>query len=196
MKKIIYLFLLLNVYLPGFSPSDSVHAKIAILHKAGDLYNPLRAKDRLKAGEMLRVFVLPEKDCFVYVIHTGKSESFLLCNTKLKAKQDTLFLPNHDDYYIFDEGGVKERITVFCSAKKIKEIDDAFSKTELIKSNTWNQLETKLITRNKADLNEDSDKPFPLAGNVSSVNEDFIESMPLFVGTDMLIRKYEIEVKK
>jgi hypothetical protein len=187
---------LFNFLVFGFTPKDTVKAKIAILHKAGEIYNPLKTKDRLKAGEMLRVFVLPVKDCFVYVVHTGDKEAFLLCKTQLKADKDTLLLPNSDDYYVFDEGGIKERITVLCSAKKINEIEKLFNKTELVPSKSWNEVETKLISMNKSDLNENSDKPFPLAGNVSAVNEDFIETMQLFVGKDLLIRKYEIEVKK
>ncbi len=200
MIKTFTCFLLFNFSLFGFAPNDTVKAKIAILHKAGEIYNPLKTKDRLRAGEMLRIFVLPANppgaDCFVYVVHTGNKESFLLCKTQLKAKKDTLILPNQDDYYVFDEAGIKERITIFCSAKKINEIEKLFAKSELAPSSSWNDIETKLIALNKSNLNENSDKPFSLAGNVSAVNEDFIETMQLFVGKDMLIRKYEIEVKK
>lgn len=196
MIKTFNCFLLFNFFVFGFTPNDTVKAKIAILHKAGEIYNPLKTKDRLKAGEMLRVFVLPAKDCFVYVVHSGDNESFLLCQTQLKAKKDTLLLPNPEDYYIFDEAGIKERITIFCSAKRINEIEKLFAKSELAPSSSWNDIETKLLALNKLNLNENSDKPFSLAGNVSAVNEDFIETMQSFVGKDMLIRKYEIEVKK
>ena len=185
-----------NFFVFGFTPADTVKAKIAILHKAGEIYNPLKTKDRLKAGEMLRVFVLPVNDCFVYVVHSDEKESFLLCKSVLKSRQDTLLLPNPEDYYIFDEPGVKERITIFCSLKKINEIEIFFSKSETASSGLWNDIETKLIGLNKSRLNENSDKPFPIAGNVSAVNEDFIDAMQMFVGKDMLIRKYEIEVKK
>ena len=196
MIKTFTCFLLFNMYLFGFVPGDTVKAKIAILHKAGEIYNPLKTKDRLREGEMLRVFVLPVQDCFVYVVHSGDKESFLLCKSQLKAKRDTLLLPNPDDYYIFDEAGVKEKITIFCSTKKINEIEKLFAKTELTPSGSWNDVETKLIALNKSNLNENSDKPFPIAGNVSAVNQDFIEAMQMFVGKGMLIRKYEIEVKK
>jgi hypothetical protein len=200
MIKTFICFLLFNLFIFGFTPNDTVKAKIAILHKSGEIYNPLKTKDRIKAGEMLRIFILPanlpKADCFVYVVHSGAKESFLLCKTQLKSQKDTLLLPNPDDYYIFDEAGVKEKITVFCSTKKITEIEKLFVTSELVPSSFWNDIETKLITLNKSNLNENSDKPFPLAGNVSAVNEDFIETMQLFVGKDMLIRKYEIEVKK
>jgi hypothetical protein len=194
--KTIICFLLCNFFIFAFAPGDTVKAKIAVLHKAGEMYNPLKSKDRLKAGEMLRIFVLPEKSCYVYAVHTGDKESFLLCKAKLDSKKDTLVLPNPDDYYTFDEGGIKEKIIIFCSAEKITEIENIFKDSELINRNAWNETETKLIALNKSNLNETSDKPFPLAGNVSSVNADFIETMPLFVGQDMIIRKYEIEVKK
>ncbi|RPI73183.1 MAG: hypothetical protein EHM47_06610 [Ignavibacteriales bacterium] len=196
MIKILVILVIFGIPALGFSPGDTVKAKIAILHKAGEVYNPLRTKDRLKAGEMLRIFVLPEKDCFVYAVHSGDKESFLLCKTFLKEGNDSLFLPTPEDYYIFDEGGVKEKITIFCSSKKISEIENLFKNSEIISSGLWDEAEEKLIASTKTNLNETSDKPFSLAGNVSAVNEDFMDSMQLFVGDELLIRKYEIEVKK
>ncbi len=196
MIKVLIVLLILSIPGFGFTPKDSVKARIAILHKAGENYNPLKTKDRLKVGEMLRVFVLPSTSCFVYAVHTGSKESFLLCKTELKAGKDTLLLPTPEDYYIFDEGGVKEKITIFCSTKKINEIEKLFMSSELVPTKSWNDVETKLISQNKSNLSETSDKPFPMAGNVSAINEDFIETMQMFVGVNMLIRKYEIEVKK
>jgi len=196
MIKVLIVLLILSIPGFGFTPKDSVKARIAILHKAGENYNPLKTKDRLKVGEMLRVFVLPSTSCFVYAVHTGSKESFLLCKTELKAGKDTLLLPTPEDYYIFDEGGVKEKITIFCSTKKINEIEKLFMSSELVPTKSWNDVETKLISQNKSNLSETSDKPFPMAGNVSAINEDFIEAMQMFVGVNMLIRKYEIEVKK
>jgi len=196
MIKVIMTVLILGTSVFGFMPHDSVKAKIAVLHRAGENYNPLKIRDRLKAGEMLRIFVLPSSDCYVYTIHSGIKESFLLCKTLLKSGKDTLLLPSPDDYFIFDEAGIKEKITIFCSNKKIEEIEKLFAESELIPSESWNEVETELINRNKADLNETSDKPFPMAGNVSAINEDFIDSMQMFVGVNMLIRKYEIEIKK
>jgi len=35
-----------------------------------------------------------------------------------------------------------------------------------------------------------------MAGNVGSVNEDFIETMNYFEGNKVIIRRYEIEIKK
>jgi|SRR5690554_4094636 len=196
MRKRIILSLIISYLAFGYVPSDTVKAKIAVLHKTGEIYNPLKTRDRLKAGEMLRIFVLPEKDCFVYTIHTGEKESFLLCKAKLSAGKDTLILPTPEDYYVFDEGGVKEKITILCSKNKIDEVEKLFKDSEIIKSDNWNSTEEKIIAMNKENLNESSDKPFPLAGNVSSVNSDFIESMQSFIGKDVLIRKYEIEIKK
>ncbi len=196
MIKVLISLLILSIPNFGFTPKDSVKAKIAILHKAGESYDLLKTKDRLKVGEMLRVFVLPSTNCFVYAVHTGSKESFLLCKTELKTGKDTLVLPTPEDYYIFDEAGVKEKITIFCSTKKINEIEKLFTKSELVTTKSWNDVEAKLISQNKSNLSETSDKPFPMAGNVSAINENFIETMQMFIGVNMLIRKYEIEVKK
>lgn len=196
MKRIIFLIIIFNISILGFIPKDTIKAKIAILHKAGEIYNPLKTKDRLRAGEMLRIFVLPVTDCFAYIIHSGDGKSTLLGKAQVKAGKDTLILPNPFDFYVFDEAGVKERITVICSGEKLNEIENLFKKKENIAALSWKNVETKIISQNKPNLSETSDKPFPMAGNVSGVNENFIEAMNYFEGNKVIIRKYEIEIKK
>ena len=175
---------------------DTIKAKIAILHKAGDEYTSLRNKDRLKAGEMIRIFILPLSNCYVYVVHTDNKESVLLFSEKAKAIKDTLLLPSASEYYVFDAESPDAKITVLCSLDKIDDIEKLFKGKESGSVSKWNTLEAKLLKENKKDLNETSDKPFPLAGNVSAVNEDFLEQILTFAGNKMLIRKYELEIKK
>lgn len=196
MKRIFISVLILSISILCFTQSDTIKAKIAILHKAGEIYSPLRTRDRLRVGEMLRIFVLPGTDCFAYVIHTGNEKSTLLGKQQIEAAKDTLILPNPFDFYIFDEAGTKEKIAIICSSEKISEIENLFKKSENISALSWKSVEEKIVTKNKPKLSETSEKPFPMAGNVSAVNEDFIETMNFFEGEKLIIRKYEIEVKK
>ena len=193
------LFIILLLFSQTFvypSPKDSIKVKIAILHKAGDAYTSLRSKDRLKAGEMIRIFILPLNNCYVYVVHSDNKESVLLYGDKAKAVKDTLMLPSPSEYYIFDDQSPTAKITILCSLDKIKDIENLFDKKESSNVGDWNKVEMKLIKDSKKELNELSDKPFPIAGNVSAVNEDFIEKILTFEGNKLLIRKYELEIKK
>ena len=196
MKRILTLLLVLNISVLGFIPSDTIKAKIAILHRSGEIYNPLKIRDRLRVGEMLRIFILPATDCFAYIIHSSDGESTLLGKAEIKAGKDTLILPNPSDFYVFDEAGVKEKISIICSAEKLDEVESLFKKKEYASAPLWERVETKIISQNKPNLSETSDKPFPMAGNVSSVNEDFIEMMNYFEGNKVILRRYEIEIKK
>ena len=196
MKKIFTLLLIFSISVLGFTPSDTIKARIAILHRAGEIYNPLKTRDRLRVGEMLRIFVLPITDCFAYIIHSSNEESTLLGKANVKAGKDTLILPSPLDFYVFDEAGVEEKITIICSAEKLSEIESLFKKKGYASAQSWKSVETKIISQNKPNLSETSDKPFPMAGNVSSVNEDFIETMNYFEGNKVIIRRYEIEIKK
>jgi len=200
MRKVsLFLIILLYVSLLAQNLSaerqDTIKAKIAILHKGGDEYTTLRNNDRIRAGEMLRVFVQPSNPGYVYVIHTDNKESTLLLKKQVKNKNEIIILPTENDFYVFDESSPTAKITVFCSLKKIDDIEKLFDK-ETKESKLWNSLEEKVIKKNKKNLSDKTDKPFPIAGNVSSVNENFLEQIQTLSGKSILIRKYEFEIKK
>lgn len=175
---------------------DSVKAKIAILHKSGDNYSSLRSKDRLRAGEMLRIFIQPVNKSIIYVIHADKKEATLLYRNESPKINATLLLPSEDDYYVFDDSSPEARIIIICSTKKYDELEKLFVKKENISREDWNKFEKKTLSENKKSLNDKNDKPFPIAGNVSSINEEFLDQVQTFVGKNIIIRKYDIEIKK
>jgi hypothetical protein len=180
---------------PG-DASDSVKAKIAILHKAGDNYSSLRSKDRLRAGEMLRIFIEPVNECYVYVVHADIKEATLLYGDDSPAVNKILLLPSENDYYVFDDSSPEERIIVFCSVMKSAEFEKLFNKKETISRKEWNKFETRILKEHKKQLNDKTDKPFPIAGNVSALNDEFLDQVQTFVGKNVLIRKFEFEIKK
>ena len=173
-----------------------IKAKVAILHKSGDDYAVLRSNDRLKAGEMIRIFVQPENSCYVYIIHSDNKESTLLYDKKVSAKNDTLILPSTSEYYVFDDKSPTAKIAIFCSLKKIENISHLFQNENVADNNDWSSLEEKLFKKYKKNLSDQSEKPFPMAGNVSAVNDEFLNRQLVLSGKGMIIRKYEIEIKK
>jgi hypothetical protein len=187
----IIIFLQINSF-----PQDIIKAKIAILLKSGDDFTVLRSNDRLKAGEMIRIFVQPEDDCYVYIIHSDNSESTLLCDKKVTSKQDTLILPSTSEFYVFDDKSPTAKVTIFCSLKKIDDINKLFQNGEVSKLSSWSSIEDKLLKKYKKNFTDKSEKPFPMAGNVSAVNDEFLNYQLVLSGKEAIIRKYEIEIKK
>src|SRR5918912_1152663 len=48
---------------------DRVRAKVGIQVRSGDRTAPARATEMVKTGDSLRVYVVPENDAYVYVVH-------------------------------------------------------------------------------------------------------------------------------
>jgi hypothetical protein len=196
-KKIITICLIsIFIISSNIYPQKLIKAKIAIMHKYGDEYKALRSNDRVHAGEMFRIFIKPFNNCFIYVINTDNSGSSILFDKYVKALQDTLILPSKDEFYIYDDKTPNSKITIFCSLKRISEVEKLFAQKGETAETTWNHLEAELLNKFKKNLSEKSAKPFSLAGNVSSANDEFIEKQLILTGEGLIIRKYEIEVQK
>ncbi len=194
--KIIFLLLFFALISSSY-PQKIIKAKIAILHKSGENYTRLKSSDRLFAGDLMRIFVLPLNDCYAYIIHSDNEGATILYDgTKKMFRQDTLMLPSSSEYYTFDAKSPRAKITIICSLNKIPDIDKLFKDKQEVNNSFWNKVESKVFAENIKDLNDKSDKPFSIAGNVSAINEDFLEQQITFTGNNMLIRKYDIEIKK
>jgi hypothetical protein len=177
-------------------PQNVIKAKIAILHKSGDDFTVLRSNDRLRAGEMIRIFVQPEDDCYVYIIHSDYSESTLLCDKRISSKSDTLILPSTSEYYVFDDKSPTAKVTIFCSINKINDINKLFNGKDEVKFSEWSPLEEELLNKYKKNFADKSEKPFPMAGNVSAINDEFLNRQLVLSGKGAIIRKYDLEIKK
>ena len=174
-------------------------AKIAILHKSGDSFAKMKSQDRIHVGDLMRIFVQPLNDCYVYVIHMDKDGATDLYSNDKGSKlshKDTLMLPSGDEYYTFDGKSPTAQISIICSLNKLPKIDKLFSGSKEIKPAKWASLEKKINAENKISISDKAEKPFPIAGNVSAVNEEFLRKQMILTGNKMLIRKYEIEIKK
>ncbi len=192
-----FLFFTIIIFLQISTLSqDLIKAKIAILHKSADDFAVLRSNDRLRVGEMIRIFVQPDDDCYVYIIHSDNNESTLLCDKKISSKQDTLILPSNSEYYVFDDKSTTAKVIIFCSLNKIDDINKLFKEGDVVSLTSWSSLEEKLLKKYKKNFTDKSEKPFPMAGNVSAINDEFLNRQLVLSGKEAIIRKYEIEIKK
>lgn len=195
-KVISICFLLALIPFINLFSQNIIRAKIAVMHKAGNSYEPLRSNDRVRVGEMLRIFIEPFNNCYVYVVSTDNSGSSILYNNKVKAEKDTLILPSRNEFYTYDENSTNSKLTIFCSLKKMQDVETLFSNSRHVKETAWNKVESSLINKYEKKFGGKSEKPFSIAGNVSAANEKFLEKQRTLSGKEVIIRKYEIEIQK
>lgn len=195
-----FFFLILGVFvLWGFLPpalaqeEKRVRAKIGIQIRSGDQDVPARARDRVKPGDLIRIYVHPEMSSYVYVVHTDQSAATLLNMTEQRFHSSTLVLPSVQDAYQVDGKSPLEAFTIICSPTEVKELA-ALSAAGMPREK-WAAVEKDLMERSKIQLTEQTEAPFTIAGNVRGAHP-FIKELQIFSGKTLLVKKYEFQVKK
>jgi len=179
---------------------DRVRAKVGIQVHAGDHTALAKTTETVKAGDSLRVYVVPENDAYVYVVHNdGKTLTLLNAQTATTkvTKGGLVALPTPDQFYQVDGGSNKESITVLCSPTELREVASLFSTPHVTQQN-WLSLEKALLDKSKIDLSQPTDKPFQIAGNVRSMNSNdpFLHTLVIYTGKSLVAKKYDFQVQK
>ncbi|TAL24476.1 MAG: hypothetical protein EPN94_07245 [Nitrospirae bacterium] len=117
-----------------------------------------------------------------------------------KSRSSTLVMPSLQEFYKVDGTSAKETFTIIISPEDLTEV------TEVLKNGTapykkWAGVEESLITKSKIDLSQEVEKPFAIAGNVRGIGaandiDPFVNSLHIFSGKSLLVKKYEFRVKK
>ncbi|MBW1800539.1 MAG: hypothetical protein JRJ85_07385 [Deltaproteobacteria bacterium] len=178
----------------------SIRAKIGIKIKSGDRTRRAKTRDRLKAGDMLRIYVHPEKSSHVYVVYTDRKTATLLNMVQQKVQSSTMVMPSIQEFYEVDGASKIESFTIICSPVALQDVLSLVGSDE-VAYNTWSELEKSLLEKSRIDLSQKSEKPFAIAGNVrgaggSSGGDAFISNLQIFSGKSILVKKYEFRVKK
>ena len=176
-----------------------MRAKIGILVKSGDQIIRAKSRDRLKAGDLVRIYVHPEVSSYVYVVHRDQKTVTLLNMVEQRIQSSTLVLPSVQEYYQVDGQSPVETFTVICSPKEVKEISSLASSQ--MTHDRWVSLEKDLLKKGEIDLAQKSEKPFAIAGNVRGAGDAaggdaFVRELQIFSGKSILVRQYEFSVKK
>jgi hypothetical protein len=66
---------------------DRVRAKVGIQVRSNERTVPAKATETVKTGDSLRVYVVPEDDAYVYVVHNDGKTSSLLNAQDTKTKR-------------------------------------------------------------------------------------------------------------
>ena len=192
-------FLLLAFAAPAM-PQQLVHAKVAIQVVSNGKVTTARSKDKLAKGDKLRLYIEPQEEMFLYVVHTDQNATGLLAktNTSATAASELVVLPSESEYYEIDGNSSFEQITIIFAKKRQPKIEALFSENAPSLA-AWQETELALLQQYQIDLNESTDKPFGIAGNVRNLGDEsssIIEQMIMYSGKSMVIKRYEFRVKK
>jgi len=176
-----------------------VRAKVGIQVKSGQSLARAKASETIKAGDMLRIFVQPEADAWVYVVHTDAATASLLNLVRQQRQAVTIVMPSLQEFYQVDGKSPSETFTIVCSPGEIVEMAELVQKGS-IDHKAWAAIENKLAQQGKIELATQGEKPFALAGNVRGAGpgageDPFAASLPIFSGNGVLVKKYAFAVK-
>lgn len=177
------------------SGQELVRAKVGMEILKGDDVRVAKARDRIKIGNELRLLVVPEKESYIYVINSDRSNAYLLNRDQIKQKYPKGSLkvfPSEESLYKPDGKGKQESFTIVCSLTPIDEISGLFS-TGTASYEKWSLLEKELIKKSKIALGERVDKPFAIAGTVRGGPKE--DNLKIFSGNDLLVKRYQFQVK-
>ncbi len=148
------------------SAQPMVRAKLGIEVLSGKQTSLAKARDRLKKGDKLRVYVLPEQPGYIYLIYSDGKTAMLLSN-EMATRLAMTALPSHQTFYEIDGESRIERLTVIYSPNAIEAIANAFRQPS-IPHRQWLDLETQLMKASKIALGQTVPTSFGIAGNVRS----------------------------
>jgi hypothetical protein len=185
--------------LPGLAQEKIVRAKIGILVKSGDQILRAKSKDRLQAGDLVRIYVHPEVSSYVYVVHSDLKTVTLLNMVEQRIQSSTLVLPSVQEFYQVDGKSPVETFTVICSPEEVKAVSALVGAQ--MTTDRWDSLQKELAKKGELELAQKSERPFAIAGNVRGAGDaaggdSFVKELQIFSGKSILVRQYEFSVKK
>ena len=191
--------LTINIY-PVDAQEEKIRAKIGIQIKSGDRIMRAKSQDRLKAGDLLRIYVHPEKTSHVYVVHTDLKKAALLNMVQQKIQSSTLVMPSLQEFYQVDGESQKETFTIIISPNEMPEALDVLG-TGKASYSRWVKIEKILIEKSKIELSQKTEKPFSISGNVRGAAgpgdvDPFVGKLQIFSGKSIIVKRYEFRVKK
>ncbi|MBW2085565.1 MAG: hypothetical protein JRI54_06015 [Deltaproteobacteria bacterium] len=199
---VLYLSVFLIVGSVCFSDAQEgkIRAKIGIQIKTGDLIKRAKSQDRLKEGDLLRIYIQPEKTGYVYVVHTDLKKAALLNMVQQDVQSSALVMPSLQEFYQIDGKSPQETFTIIIGAGEPPEAINIFKAGEVPYAR-WAELEKVLLKKSKIDLSGKTEKPFPISGNVRSATgvgdvDPFVSKLQIYSGKSILVKRYEFRIKK
>lgn len=184
------------------SSNDTLKAKILILSNFGDSLSVLKNYDRVFANDGFRVLIQTFTNCYAYVVYSDADTANLLFRQSDMQKTETflvdvsspLILPTPEHFYVLDDVNAKVKISIILSSNRLKSIEAIFDKTDKVTKVLWDKIE-KTINEEQKNINENNTlKPFSIAGNVSSTNEEYLNRQSVLVGQKIISRIFNLQI--
>src|SRR5262249_30642386 len=151
-----------------------------------------QATETVKAGDFLRVYVVPEDDAYVYVVYNDGKAPVLLNtqNAHTKVPKGSLVTwPAPEEFYPIAGTSDTESITVICSPTEIRAVAALFRTTN-VPQQSWTSLEKELMEQSKTDVTHTADTPFPRVGNVRWIyDKQFVDSLQTLSGATYVVKR-------
>ncbi len=103
-----------------------VRARIGIELRAGDEKRHARKYERVLAGDLFRIYAIPEPEpAYIYGVYSDQKTAERLNESERTKipKDDTLIIPSPEELYEFEHSSTSVFVTVICSATELPEID-------------------------------------------------------------------------
>jgi hypothetical protein len=179
---------------------EFVRAGIGIEIRSDNQIKCAKSHDNLKKDDLLRVHILPEQTCYIYIIHTDQQTATLVNPENNNIEEAMPYaIPSSRNFFQVDGQSAMENISIICSPQKNRNIIDLFC-SGTTSHDRWSRLKTALMEKSKIDFNEIPRKSISLAGNLRGASthqdSDFTDRLKYFSGKSLLVKTYEFHVEK
>jgi len=173
----------------------------------GSVMRPAKAKNIIRSGELLRLYVCSDQAAFVYVIHTDQKRVTLLNQAVQHLEAKSFCLPSSKAFYQVDGTSPLEKFTIILSPKKLpmfEQMAENNTSGAALPPEQWAETEAELIRNSQIELirqPRQSQKAIEIAGNVRGPGgkaeaDPFFKTLPVSSGKGLLIRTYEFKIQK
>lgn len=177
--------------------NETTRCKVGLRINQSGKVRSARPEDTVVKGDALRIYVQPEMDGFLYIIHSDKKLSSLLNDGYHQVKKgEYIIFPDSKSELEVDGKSRKEILTIVFSSDKRGDIQTLFEKDQ-VPAEEWEKIEKRLKDQSSIKLSEGSDKPFAIAGNVRGDSKDpFFQDLKVSAGIGLVLKRYVLTVKK
>ncbi len=192
-------FLCIAVVADAPAEDDLVSAKIGVKIKSGQKEIRAKARNRIGAGDFIRICVHPREAAYVYVVHSDGKTADLLNMTMQKVQSTLMCLPSMRAFYRIDGGSPMERIVVICSPAELPRLSAMID--EDLSADRWLAIEEELTARSEIELTQRTETTFGIAGNVRGADvagacDPFVRELPIYSGKTLLVKTYAFAVQE
>ena len=158
-----------------------------------------KANDRLKSGDQLSIYVIPEENSFVYIVNSNAKTASLIDlgdNQNNVLAHSLRVFPSFIEGYEVDGNEDVELFSIICSSKNLPRINQLFFGGD-VAVERWRTLEKKFIDDNSIITPSKPEEQLQFGGSLRGLDTNpFIKTLSISSGKALIVRRYQFDVKK